>query len=396
VLVVDDNPTHAQILADIVTGWGAQAQTACSGGEAIARLIRTAEDGAAIQLVLMDVQMPGLDGFEATRAIRALPVVGSVPIILETSTGVRGDAVRCREVGANGYLSKPVRRTTLFDAIMMVLDPQTQASRRLVTRHLAREAGGARARVLVAEDNPVNQKVTRQLLERAGHQVSIANDGEDLFRILKEDRGFDLILMDIQMPRIDGLEATRRLRADPQLRQIPIVAMTAHAMQGDRERFTEAGMDDYLCKPVRSADLCDTVERWARADSGSLPPSSARVRPPSHQSPLVFDPQEALARVEGDRLLLAEVLSMLKADAPRMIQAISAAIASQDLQGARREAHTLKGALSNLGAQPMVEALRTLESAIVSSDTTAVQRAHKQVVDGWDRLSTALAEAFTG
>ena len=263
VLVVDDNDTNRHILGSLLAGWGMEPTLSASGAEALGALARARETNQAFRLVLTDAEMPGMDGFELADEIRGNPELSGVSIMMLTSAGQRGDAVRCRELGLEGYLTKPVGQTELRDAILHVTGSRRgDAKPALVTRHSLREE--KRLRILLAEDNLVNQKLAARLLEKQGHHVSIVGTGREALEQL-EKQGFDLVLMDIQMPEMDGFEATAAIREREKLtaRHVHIIAMTAHAMQGDRERCLAAGMDGYVSKPIKLQELIGVIEDWS-------------------------------------------------------------------------------------------------------------------------------------
>ncbi len=256
VLVVDDNPTNRRILHSLLTAKGLLASEVESGAAALAMLESNPASQEPFRLVLIDINMPGMDGFELVSLLRANPDHASLPLVMLTSTGQRGDAARCRALGVAGYLLKPVKEKELWDTIRTV---QGQAQHRqeqdaLITRHSLRERGLA-LRILLAEDNLINQRVATAILEKRGHQVTVASNGLEALRLLEGER-FDAVLMDIEMPIMDGLAATKRIREMESLAggHMPIIALTAHAMSGDRERFLVHGLDDYLTKPI-DADL---------------------------------------------------------------------------------------------------------------------------------------------
>jgi two-component system, sensor histidine kinase and response regulator len=217
--------------------------------------------------MLLDAQMPGMDGFEVMEKIAQAGRLAKSNVIMLTSAGYRGDGARCRELGIKGYLIKPVKRSDLLEAINAVLGSKTSADENppLVTAHSLRENRG-RLRILLAEDNRTNQVLAMRLLEKRGHEVSVAGNGEEALEALTK-QVFDLVLMDVQMPGMDGLQATQAIRKDERKsgKHIPIIAMTAHAMVGDMERCLEAGMDDYITKPIRPQQLADLMERYALA-----------------------------------------------------------------------------------------------------------------------------------
>ena len=277
VLVVDDNCTNRCILEGMLHNWGMRPTLAESGGAALQHL-RTAERPFAI--ILTDVHMPDMDGFTVVEQFHALPGrKDETKVIVLTSGGQRGDARRCRELGVEAYLTKPVGESELYDAIVRVLAaPGSLAGPTpLVTRHLLQEAR-VELHILLAEDNIVNQRLTSRLLEKRGHVVKVVSNGREALAAL-EQADFDLVLMDVQMPEMDGFEATAALRGKEQTsgRHLPVIAMTAHAMRGDRERCLAAGMDGYLSKPIQTRELIDLLEKISaeaqRAPAAPPPPS---------------------------------------------------------------------------------------------------------------------------
>ncbi len=262
VLIVDDNSTNRRILRQVLTGWQMRPVEAASGREALHLLRQAEQRGVPFGLVLLDAQMPEMDGFAVAEEIQKDKTLSSTVIMMLTSMGVQGDAARCRKLGISAYLTKPIRQSELLEAILLALSRsiQDKQHRVLITRHSIREAK-RRLRILLAEDNIINQKVALHLLERRGHTVAVANNGQEVLAAL-EKSSFDLILMDVQMPVMDGFEATRLIRLKEKMTgaHIPIIAMTAHALKGDRERCLEAEMDDYIAKPLKSEELFKKIE----------------------------------------------------------------------------------------------------------------------------------------
>ncbi len=251
VLVVDDNSTNRRILDAMLRRWMMLPALARGGEAGLALLEENAALGKSFPLVLIDAQMPDMDGFMLAERIQQNPSLAGATVMMLTSTGQRGDAARCRELGISAYLIKPIRQSELLDAIMTALgQPQGNEPQRLVTRHLLREAR-QKLRILLAEDNPVNRELAVRLLEKRGHQVAVAQNGREVMAAL-ETQSFDLVLMDVQMPDMDGFQATAAIRQKEKTTgsHLRIVAMTAHAMKGDKERCLAAGMDGYVSKPI--------------------------------------------------------------------------------------------------------------------------------------------------
>jgi two-component system, sensor histidine kinase and response regulator len=262
VLIVDDNATNRQILEKTLSYWNMR-PTSASGAAAGLTLLQEAQaSGAPFGLMLVDCHMPDIDGFMLVEQLQKLPQMRDLVTVMLTSGGQRGDGQRCKELGIAAYLIKPVLQSDLLEALLRVVGPRSGAAepKQVITRHSLREARMP-LRVLLAEDNAVNQRLAVRLLEKEGHSVVVAGDGAKALAAL-ERQPFDLILMDVQMPVMDGMEATAAIRKleERSGAHIPIVAMTAHAMAGDRQRFLSLGMDGYVSKPIHSQDLFDTID----------------------------------------------------------------------------------------------------------------------------------------
>jgi signal transduction histidine kinase/CheY-like chemotaxis protein/HPt (histidine-containing phosphotransfer) domain-containing protein len=394
VLVVDDNATNRRILDEILTSWGMRATVVDSGAAGLAAMERARQSGQPFPLVLLDYQMPDMDGFEVAERIAQRPDRSGATIVMLSSIGQRGDAQRCRELGVAAYISKPVRQSVLQDTILAVVARPASGpeARTLVTRHSLREAQGpARGtppkdnaadpllmdgpaggepglvpppsavplrplRVVVAEDNRVNQLVIRRLLERLGHAVVLCDDGRSAIAAIETERP-DIVLMDVQMPEMDGFAATAAIREREAARssdsRLPIVALTAHAMKGDRERCLAAGMDDYLTKPIRPAELAAVLARFA--DEVRRPAEADELGP-------ALDEAAALAYAGDDRRLLGELLGVFLEDSPGHLQAIRVAVAGANPAALMRAAQTMNDSLQVLGAAPATALVALLEA----------------------------------
>jgi CheY-like chemotaxis protein len=263
VLVVDDNLTNLHILEKMLSNWGIMPVPAVSGSIALTILKQAAELGRPFGLVVLDAHMPDMDGFMLARQIKEDPRCGAASLMLLTSGGQGGDGARCRELGVSAYLPKPVGEGELLDAIRRVLHLSTAKQRQpeLVTRHVLQE-GKRRLHLLVVEDNPVNLLLATRLIENHGYTFTTAENGQIALEVLQKEN-IDCVLMDVQMPVMDGLETTRAIREKERGigGHLPIVAMTAHSMAGDREGCLAAGMDDYISKPIRAKELFATLDR---------------------------------------------------------------------------------------------------------------------------------------
>jgi signal transduction histidine kinase/DNA-binding response OmpR family regulator/HPt (histidine-containing phosphotransfer) domain-containing protein len=357
VLVVDDNQINRRILRAQLTRWRALPTVVGSGREALDALAEAAQAGHAFGLVLLDVNMPGIDGFEVATQILARPELAGTTIMMLSSSAYHDERARCRELGIALYLTKPIQAADLHDAIARALHrrPSAAAPSAVPQRRMPDASAVHPLRVLLAEDNIVNQRVAVGLLSKRGHTVTIANNGHEVLEAL-ELATFDLVLMDVQMPDMGGAEATAEIRRLERERggHLRIIAMTAHAMDGDRERCLAAGMDGYLSKPIDPALLFATVEQ--RPDAEPAPPALAPAAP--HDA---LDSDALLRRLDGDEQLVTEVLHVFRDDCPTRLAAIKAAVDAKDGSQIRAAAHALKGAAANLSATSLFDAARVLE-----------------------------------
>ncbi len=374
VLVADDNAMAREILAETMVSFGFRVGTAGDGEEALAQLHAAADEGQPYDLVLMDWKMPRMDGLEASRRIRATPDFRAIPIVMVTAFGREQETEQGESIGIDAFLTKPVQQSLLFDTLMQVFSQatdQTGATRAMVTKRSVRPVGLHGAHLLLAEDNVINQEVAVGILSAEGISVDVANNGREAV----EKAGlkpYDAVLMDMQMPEMDGYEAARRIREDSTLADLPIIAMTAHAMEGDREKCLDAGMDDYVTKPIDPKQLFAVLGKWVevsedpRADTGP-PPSPEKPAAAGHSSLEGFDVEDALDRLRGNKLLYKKLLGDLAGNHSRDCEHIEEAVKAGDLATARSIAHTLKGIAGNLSAREVHPAAAAMESALTSS-----------------------------
>jgi CheY-like chemotaxis protein/HPt (histidine-containing phosphotransfer) domain-containing protein len=333
--------------------------------------------------VLLDYHMPELDGFTLAIEIKRRPALAEATIIMLTSAGYTSDCERRRSIGLAACLTKPVKQSELLSTIITALNSSPQASaRRARTAQVASTEGSKSMRILLTEDNLVNQRLALRLLEKHGHAVAVANNGHEAVAALAREH-FDLVLMDVQMPEMDGLEATAliRVRERDNGVHVPIIAMTAHAMQGDRERCLAAGMDGYLSKPIQAAELLAAIAELVPA---TVPEAPAEV----------FDQSVLLAQVEGDQELLAELVELFTEDSPRLLSEIEQAVVRGDGDGLARAAHTLKGAASNFGAHGVVTLARRLEEMGYAGELAEATATYAALGTEIERLNTALSGLF--
>ena len=357
VLIVDDNYTNRILLQEMVKAWGGEPCVAVGGKEAVDLFTQALESGRSYGLVLLDMQMPELDGLETARIIKDLPGGGEAKFIMLSSATQKGDAARCREAGISGYLPKPIKQSELFDAILITMGLTLEEQPTIVTRHTVYEARDS-LNILLAEDNPVNQVLAVKLLETRGHRVTAASNGLEAVEAFQQN-DFDLVLMDIQMPEMDGFEATRVLRelmseagaTGSGKWVVPIVAMTAHAMKGDREKCLEAGLDDYVSKPINPEELYRVINKVTHGlESLREKEQAPKAQDLDYFDPTLFDLAKVLELVLGDRDFFQEIAGMFLIDLTNYLNDIRDGIAQGDAEALNRAAHALKGSVGNFAA----------------------------------------------
>ena len=375
-LIVDDNAVNRRILESQLLRWRMKPTVVDGGQAALEALTEAARNGHPYQLVLLDANMPDLDGFDVAAEIGRRPELSGGTIMMLSSSGKYGDSARCTSLGIAAYLTKPVSQSDLLDSISRILDGRSKTAPSAPAVAIRKSGAERQRRILLAEDNVVNQRVAQGLLSKRGHTVTVVNNGREAVDALQAG-DFDLVLMDVQMPEMGGFEATAAIRALERNSgaHMRIVAMTAHAMNGDRERCFAAGMDGYLSKPIDVALMFEVVEQGA-----ALAPAA----------PSALDRNSALARMGGDEQLLHDVAALFLEDCPARLQAIRTAIDQQSAAGLRNEAHALKGAAGNLSASGLFEAARTLERLGADNQLAGAEAAWRRLSDEASGVMNAL------
>ena len=397
VLVVDDNATNRRILHEMLVSWHMLPTTLARADLAFETLRTAAHGPEPFHVLVSDCQMPDVDGFTLARRIKRDQQLRQTPIVMLTSAGREDDALRCRQIGVESYLMKPVKHSDLFDALAGLFDLPTRRSRtERVSRALTSRTFQP-LRVLVAEDNAVNRRLVTTLLQKRGHNVTAVENGRlAVDAIAAAAEPFHLVLMDLQMPEMGGFEATLAIRERERDLggHLPIVALTAHAMQGDRERCLDAGMDDYLSKPIDVDDLVATVEQRA-AQSPVAEAEPAGVAPPAPDAPAapIFDEESALSHTGGDRGLLAEMVALFRSDSPSYLKRIERALKDRDGEALHAAAHGLKGAVATVGSPAARLAAADVERAGRAGQFEEAARAYAGLVDQMRRLDDAMIEA---
>ena len=392
VLVVDDNRTCRAMLGENLVGWGfvpTLAGTAAIGIEAVER---AEADGAPFDLILIDAAMPDVDGFAVAHQLQQRGVRAPIVMMLTTASR-RDDAASSRDLRIAAHVTKPIKKSELLAAVVQALRPVGDAHQASMDDGARTPAPLQRLRLLLAEDNLINQKLMRRLLEKSGHEVTLVRTGRAALDALAQ-APFDMVLMDVQMPEMDGFEATAAIRAREQETgaHIPLIATTAHAMRGYRERCLAAGFDGYVSKPIQFKELFDTIDRLAPVETGvkrRTPLPGGRPTDAAVESGTGFDERVALERTGGDRELLKELITVFLQEIPGWMKALRAALDRRDGAELARVAHAIKGAVDSCGASGPFDAAMLVERVGVAGD---LARASTAVAALDRRIERARAE----
>ncbi len=361
-LVLDDNPSIRGLVQKTLQSAGVEVDGAGGVEEGIQALQAAADEGTPYRLLIMDAWISRKDGYEIAQTVRDDPVLAETRIMMLTSAGRRGDGQRCRDVGIQAYLTKPVSGDELLDATAVMLGAATKPSLTLVTRHTLEETR-RRLYVLLAEDNVVNQQVATAVLRKRGHTVDIVDNGTAAVEAVTQAE-YDVVLMDIEMPEMDGLAATDAIRKTTEGEKLPIVALTAHAMGGERERYRAAGMDDCLTKPFRPQQLIQIVERLGAA----TPAATAVEQPPPPPEPVNLTEFRRAMREAGMEETVETILGVFLEDATERLTVLEAAVQAADGEAVRMAAHAFRSAAATVRAGNLAELLHQVEDAGQAND----------------------------
>jgi len=367
VLIIDDHATSRMITSEMVASFGYNPEEAASGTEGLEMLKNALRSKKPFDLVLLDLEIPERDGFALIKKLKADEALRSIPVLTLISMGGKIEIKEIMESGCNGWLYKPIRQSKLFDAIMTVFHPALE--RKSIEKTDGQDVfknivKGPKLKILLAEDNHVNQKVATAMITKLGHDCVLASNGFEVLDALKRTE-YNMILMDIQMPEMDGFEATSAIRSNPHWIKIPIIALTAHALPGDRERCIEAGIDDYLPKPLNPTELTQLLERWAHGRK--VKAKKATALPDSTGDGAGFNYEKVLGRLNGDEELLKEVLRMFLDTAGEGITNLKNGITQGNTEQVKLNAHTLKGAASNIIAEGVRKAAEEIEQLAIDN-----------------------------
>ena len=406
-LVIDDNKTNREIIVEYIRSWGAVPLEAASGRKALSILRESIDDRSRVNLVLIEFNTREMNGFDLAREIRREADFRSIPIIIITPIGNPGDGKTCSDIGIEGYLTKPIAEKELRKAIEIVLWPKLEGESagetHLVTKYTSLEMERKVIRILLAEDYPTNQEIAKRHLAQAGYQVDLAENGKLALDAFKS-KHYDLILMDVQMPVMDGCDATKAIREiEAQLaamehgnesqtvQRVPIVAMTAHALQEYKELCIKAGMDDFLSKPLTRKDLLAITAKWLNVKSksatiNSISGDGQSISPKTMHTGSPIDLKRAVDEFEGDRELLAEVIAGFAKKVSEQLVTIRKALSCSDAEIVRREAHSIKGGAAALTAGDLAKVAAALELKGKSEDLSGAD----QIVDALESEFEAL------
>ena len=415
VLIVDDNSTYRFVLREQLRSWRCRPEEACDAETAIEKLRTAARDKDPFPIAILDMQMPDMDGETLGRIIREDETLRDTRLVMLTSVGKRGDAARLAQVGFSAYLTKPVRQSRLYDCMVGVAarisvhntggdaqlahDPAVSilippVRKPIITQYSVLDDRKQRIRILLAEDNITNQIVALKSLEKLGYRADAVANGAEAVKAL-ETVPYDLVFMDVQLPEMDGLEATKQIR-DPasavQNHAVPIIAMTAHAMKGDREECLRAGMDDYISKPVNPKEFASAIQRQlARSERHT----KETVEAQRTYEDGVFDKEAALSRVGGDETILNEILGVFLEDAVQQIYLLSQAAANKDTVAMSRQAHSLKSASGSVGAIAVQKVAFSIETVGRNGDPEQAASLIPKLQEEFERFKVLLAPPRT-
>ncbi len=396
ILVVDDNDASRTGLCETLTAWGAKATSAESGQAAMETLDRAEREGKCFRLVLLDATLPGMSGMAALEAMahRCRPVPA---VVLMLPADRRGQISRCQKLGAQACVVKPLLPQELLDGLLSALGGGAYPKRHVEPPATTEPATPqAPLRILVAEDDEVNQRLATRMLQKHGHNVRAVSTGREVLAALEQEP-FDLILMDLEMPEMGGFQVTAAIREREMHTggHVPILAMTAYAMQGDRQKCLDGGMDGYLAKPVKPQQLFEAVEETRRKTLSADSPRP-RETPDKSSAGEVMDLSLALERFDGDEALLREVAGLFLETYPGLLEQIRVALAAGDTQAAAQLAHTLKGSVSNFSAPEAFEAAANLNAVAAQGNLDGAKVALLRLEDKLARLQKALSVLAAG
>jgi signal transduction histidine kinase/DNA-binding response OmpR family regulator len=399
ILIVDDSSFNREILVTWFRNWGIYPEESKNGESALTKLREAAATGDPYQLAVLDCQLPDMDGEALGKAVVSDPELSKTRLLMLSSMGVRGDARKYEEIGFSGYLIKPVKQSDIYDSLRALLARKSdQKSAPLITRHTLREKRRSHIRVLLVEDNETNREVAMGIIDKLGFSIAMAINGAEAVKALQSDN-FDIVLMDCQMPEMDGYQASRIIRnpssgvINP---DIPIIAMTANAMKGDREKCIEAGMNDYIAKPVDPEVLARMIEHFIGPPEEGMEEKKAALHVQPHDrnpvagEAVVFDKEAMMTRLAADMEFMRYVATVFMDDIPKQIHHLKESIDAGDREEVHRQAHSLKGAAANVDGHCMMRVALEMERLGKTGDMNGVREKMPRLEHEFKRLKEAL------
>ena len=379
ILVVDKSTSNRTQMITLLNSWGCRYETAKDGETALALLRGALEQTDPFRIALLDQQLTGMDSFELGRQIKVDPQLQSTILIMLTAIGQRGDAPKLEKIGFSGYLVKPLKQSNLYNCLTHLLgggDAADAKPSRIVTRHVIAESAPKSLRILLAEDNAVNQKVAQSMLNKLGYKADVVANGLEAVRAL-ELAHYDLVFMDCQMPELDGFEATVMIRCgDSKVldHDIPIVALTANAMQGDREKCIESGMNAYLAKPLRVPELAMVLASLPMNSRSFTSGAAESKNPEDHFSStrIIFDEIDIIKRLE-DRIFVSSILEESSQNITKLLEELQQLCKGNDCFAIRRQAHSLKGLAANISTYALMDIVQLVETAAKKNEILTVR-----------------------
>jgi CheY-like chemotaxis protein len=399
-LVVDDNATQREVLRTQLQRWGADVIDVAEGASALLLCEawgREHPDRPPFDLILLDTQMPEMDGVELCQRLKADDRFRTMPVVMMTPIAEGGDARRWVELGVSESMTKPIVPSALFEAIARVRSGNPQLSGSILTEAATTPLWSEQTRVLAVEDNQINQRVIQELLEQRGVEADLASNGIEALDVLvnaSPDCPYTLVFMDCQMPEMDGYEATRQIRngqAGDRYRTIPIVAMTASAMKGDRDNCLEAGMSDYLTKPIDPQTLMSMLKKWAieGGEAEAIEPTESTA---SNETAPILDRADVFQRFGGDEESIAEIYQFFLKDLPSEIEALQEHVKAEDIDNVACKAHGIRGIAANMGGAALKAIASQIEKAAQARDLSSVWHQMEELEAEFARLKVAIEQ----
>jgi signal transduction histidine kinase/DNA-binding response OmpR family regulator len=398
VLVVQYNDANQLLLGSLLSSWGCHHDQVPNGTDALAKLLKASRSGSPYDIILIDMELPDMGGAELGRRIKAEPDIRDTRLVMISTLGRRGDAAFLADLGASAYLTHPIRQSQLHDCLALVAgrsQPEdTAGTQAVVTRFTVSELHRNRVHILVAEDNMTNQLVAMTILEKMGYRTKAVSNGIDALHALAE-YPYDLVLMDCQMPELDGYETTRTIRLGEEPgRRVPIIAMTANVLQGDREKCMAVGMDDYLSKPIDPDRLAEMLDYWLFKRDLELDfypdPSPVSLGSAEQADEAVFDWASYLSRTKNDENMARSLIRVFLEDIPVQLGKLENAVISHDLTAVDELAHRMKGAAANMSAVAFMHLIKELEEASRADRPENLARLMPGIQSGFSALKTAM------